>query len=231
MTAARTTAIGLEAAKSRTGDQPLPYGPLMTRMLPTMQRAFLAVNRYAAVPLLRAGLAPLLATPLTGSLMVLRTRGRRSGRWRDAPLGYVILDGCVYFCAGFGRPTQWLRNIEADPRVELLIPAGAVAGIAEEVTDPTERRGAMRALLASMGIIGRATVGDMRRISDERLVALAGGLPVVRVRVTGLGSGPFDPGGLGWVVPSVISAIWLIRWASRRLGRTTGGPGRASPRP
>lgn len=231
MSAAQTTTIGLEAARPRTRDQPLPYGALMTRMLPTMHRAFLAVNRFAAVPLLRAGLAPLLATPLTGSLMVLRTRGRRSGRWRDAPLGYVILDGYVYFCAGFGRPTQWLRNIEADPRVELLLPAGAVAGIAEEVTDPTEWSRAMRALLASMGIIGRATVGDVRRISDEGLAALAGGLPVVRVRVTGLGSGPFDPGGLGWVVPSVISAIWLVRWASRLLRRTTARPDRVSPRP
>jgi Domain of unknown function (DUF385). len=201
-----------------SADEPLPYGPRLTRMLPGMHRLFLTLNRYAAVPLLRAGLGPLLATPLTGSLMVLRTRGRRSGRWRDAPLGYVILDGNVYVCAGFGRPTQWLRNIEADPHVELLLPAGAVAGIAEEVTDPTEWSRAMRALLASMGIIGRATVGDVRRASDERLRERAGGLPLVRVRVTGLGSGPFDPGGLGWVVPTLIGAVWLIGWA-RRLGR------------
>jgi Domain of unknown function (DUF385). len=219
MSAALAPTIGLEAATAGTADQPLPYGPLMTRMLPTMHRAFLALNRYAAVPLLRAGLGPIFATPLTGSLMVLRTRGRRSGRWRDAPLGYVILDGNVYVCAGFGRPTQWLRNIEADPHVELLLPAGAVAGIAEEVTDPTEWSRAMRTLLRSMGIIGRVTVGDVRRASDERLREMAGGLPLVRVRVTGLGSGPFDPGGLGWVVPTLIGAVWLVTWARRLLRR------------
>lgn len=219
MSADRATTIGLEVAKSRTPHRPLPYGPLMTRMLPRLHGAFLAVNRCAAVPLLRAGLGPIFATPLTGSLMVLRTRGRRSGRWRDAPLGYMILDGYVYCCAGFGRSTQWLRNIETDPRVELLLPAGAVAGLAEEVTNPTEWTRAMRALLASMGIIGRVTVGDVRRASDEGLVALAGGLPLVRVRVTGVGSGPFDPGGMGWVAPAVVSAIWLARWATRRRRR------------
>ena len=191
----------------------------MTRLLPGMHRAFIVLNRYAAVPLVRAGLGPLFATPLTGSLMVLRTRGRRTGRWRDAPLGYVILDGYVYFCAGFGRSTQWLRNVEADPGVEAPPPAGSVVGIAEEVTDPVEWSRGMRVLLASMGIVGRATVGDVRTTSDEGLIALAGGLPLVRARVTGLASGPFDPGGRGWVMPTVISAVWLLGQASRLLRR------------
>lgn len=200
-------------------ETPLPYGPLMTRMLPKVQRGFLFVNRYAAVPLIRAGLGPLLNTPLTGSLMVLRTRGRTSGLWREAPLGYLILDGCVYCCAGFGKRTQWLRNIEADPRVEVLLPTLAAAGLAEEVDDPTEWSRGMRALLASLGIISRVTIGDVRRASDEGLRAMAGGLPLVRIRVTGLGSGPFDPGGRGWVVPTFLSAVWLGSRAWRRLRR------------
>jgi hypothetical protein len=88
----------------------------------------------------------------------------------------------------------------------------------------------MRLLLVSLGVIGRMTVGDVRRVSDEELWALAGGIPLVRVRVTGVGSGPFDPGGLGWVVPSVISALWLISRASRlvrrvRRTRPSGGAG------
>lgn len=216
--------VRINAFASTTPGEPLPYGQVMTRMLPWLQRGFLALNRYAAVPLLRAGLGPLLATPLTGSLMILRTRGRKSGLWRDAPLGYVILDGDVYCCAGFGRPTQWLLNLQADPRVELLLPAGTVLGIAEEVTDPTDSSRGMRALIASMGFIGRATVGDVRRASDERVRALAGGIPLVRIRATGLGSGPFDPGGRGWVVPTLLSAVWLAGRARRLIRR---GPAHA----
>ena len=206
-------------AMPETYQTPLPYGPLMTRMLPSIQRQFLFVNRHLAVPLIRAGLGPFLNTPLTGSLMVLRTRGRTSGLWREAPLGYLILDGHVYCCAGFGHRTHWLRNIEADPHVEVLLPTLALAGTAEEVSDPVEWSRGMRELLASLGIISRAAMGDVRRASDEELRAMAGGLPLVRIRVTGLGAGPFDPGGRGWMLPTLVSAVWLGAWARRRLQR------------
>jgi hypothetical protein len=151
--------------------------------------------------------------------MVLRTRGRTSGLWRDAPLGYLILDGHVYCTAGFGYRTQWIRNIQADPHVQVLLPTIAVTGVAEEVTDPVEWSRAMRALLASMGIISRSMIGDVRRMSDEGLQALAGGLPLIRVRVTGLGVGPFDPGGRGWVLPTVLSLAWLANRLRRRVRR------------
>lgn len=200
-------------------ERPLPYGPLMTRLLPEIQHGFRYVNRYVAVPLLEAGLGPLCNTPVTGSLMVLRTRGRTSGLWRDAPLGYLILDGHVYCTAGFGYRTQWIRNIQADPHVQVLLPTIAVTGVAEEVTDPVEWSRAMRALLASMGIVSRSMIGDVRRMSDEGLQALAGGLPLIRVRVTGLGVGPFDPGGRGWVLPTVLSLAWLANRLRRRVRR------------
>lgn len=200
-------------------DRPLPYGPLMTRLLPELQRGFRYVNRFVAVPLLEAGLGPLCNTPLTGSLMVLRTRGRASGLWRDAPLAYLILDGQVYCTAGFGYRTQWVRNIQADPRVQVLLPTIAVTGVAEEVTDPAEWCRGMRDLLGSMGIISRPMIGDVRRASDEGLRAMAGGLPLFRIRVTGLGVGPFDPGGRGWVLPTLLSLAWLGNRLRRRLRR------------
>ncbi len=206
-------------APTTTPEAELPYGPLMVRALPRIQRGFRFVNRYVAVPLLAAGLGPLCNTPLTGSLMVLRTRGRTSGLWREAPLGYLVLDGHVYCCAGFGQRTQWLRNIAADPRVELLLPTIAVTGIAEEVSDPAEWNRGMRALLASLGIISRAVIGDVRHASDEQLQAMAGGLPLVRIRITGLGVGPFDPGGRGWLVPTVLAAAWLASRLRRPLRR------------
>jgi hypothetical protein len=93
----------VEAVGEPSGD--LPYGPILSRGLRPLQRAFGAVNRWAVAPALRAGLGPLFSTPLTGSMMLLRTTGRRSGLPREAPLGYVIREGCIYCCAGFGRPT------------------------------------------------------------------------------------------------------------------------------
>jgi deazaflavin-dependent oxidoreductase (nitroreductase family) len=205
---------------TRFGD--LPYGPTMTRLLEPMHGAFIAMNRWVAVPALRAGLGPLFSTPILGSLMVLRTTGRKSGLPRDIPLGYAILDGCVYCIAGFGAETQWFRNIQADPVVEVVLPAATFRGIAEEVVDQDEWARAFRLLMTNMGPIGRATSGDVRGVSDERLREMGRGLPLVRVRPTGIGSGPADPGGLMWIpVQAVVTAVslWLGVKAIRAAGR------------
>ena len=199
---------------------PLPYGALMTRLLPEIQRGFNLANRYVALPMRRAGLGRFFSTPLTGSQMVLRTRGRTSGLWREAPLGYFVLDGSIYCCAGFWQRTQLLKNLKADPHVEVLLPSIAVSGIAEEVIDPVEWVRGMRALLGSLGLISRAMLGDVRRASDEGVLAMAGGIPLVRIRVTGLGVGPFDPGGQGWIIPAAISGLWLAAWVRRHLRRS-----------
>ncbi len=199
----------------------LPYDPRFEASLPALHRGFLAANRYVAVPALRAGLGPLLANPLTGSIMVLRTRGRRSGLWRDAPLGYVVREGAVYCVAGFGRETHWFQNLAADARVECLLPSGSFSGVAEEVTDEAEWRAAYAALIESMGAIGRATVGDVSLLAAEEQRRHREALPLVRIRPTGLAAGPFDPGGLGWLP---MQAVWLaiavgLAFVGRRLLR------------
>lgn len=97
-----------------------------------MHRAFGFVNRTIAAPALRAGLGPLFVTPQAGSILLLRTRGRRSGLVREAPLGYVLHDGAIYVCAGFGRRTAWLANLGAEPAVEVVLPGARLSGLAEE---------------------------------------------------------------------------------------------------
>ena len=197
----------VDAPHAANPPQPDPYRPAVRRLLPGMRRSFLAVNRYLAAPLLRAGFGPLLSTPAAGSLMLLRTRGRRSGTWREAPLGYVIRDGSVYCCAGFGATTHWLRNLVADPRVELLLPGRSLAGHAEIVTDPAERVAVLRDLLGSMALISRPLVGDLRDQTDAEVDAMSAAIPVVRIRATGVASGPWDPGGIGWIAPT---ALWML---------------------
>ncbi len=197
----------------------LPYGPTFNRLLPKLYDAFLAVNRWYTVPAIRLGLGPLHTNPLTGAFVLLRTRGRKSGVWREIPLGYTILGGCVYVTAGFGERTQWYRNILADPKVEVVLPGGAFAGIAETVTDPGEWVRGYRQLVRDLGVIGRLTVADYRTVSDDELRSKAAGLPLIRVRLTGIAPGPMDPGGWGWAVPTALSVAWLARAALRRRTR------------
>jgi deazaflavin-dependent oxidoreductase (nitroreductase family) len=166
------------------------------------------------------GLGRYMSNPATGYLMILRTRGRKSGEMRDAPLGYTIVGDHVYCIAGFGRPTHWFQNVLADPSVEVILPSRAFSGLAEEVTDPDERRRALVPLLRSMGVVaGMVGMGNPRRDSPEALELKTEGMPLVRVKATGIAVGPEDPGGRYWVVPIAACAIlgvWWLRSKGRR---------------
>ncbi len=203
--------------------QALPYGPRMTRLLPILHRAFLVLNRRLTLPALHAGLGPFWSMPVTGYIAILRTRGRTSGVVREVPLGYVIREGAVYVWAGFGPATHWLRNIEADPRVEVVLPGRSFRGVADVVLDEDERLRASRELAIALGVIGRATLGtDARTATDEELARRTAGLPLVRIRATGIAAGPLDPGGRAWIVYQLIAlwATWRVLAAiARLLGR------------
>jgi deazaflavin-dependent oxidoreductase (nitroreductase family) len=201
---------------------PLPYGPLVSRLLRPLQRGFLVLNGSFMAPLIRLGFGWLVGNPLTGHVMLLRTRGRRSGLLREAPLGYVIRDGAVYCVAGYGEPTPWFRNLVADPNVEVVLPTRRFMGRAEPVTDAGEWLRTYRGLIASFGLLGRAVVGDVRRLDDATLLGRHRSLPVVRITPrygdAPLVAGPFDPGGAGWVLPYAGTALLaVLGW--RRLAR------------
>ena len=117
----------------------LQYSASVTAALPAIHAAFNSANKYVGVPALKMGMGRYISNPLTGYLMILRTRGRKSGEMRDAPLGYTIVGEYVYCIAGFGRRAHWFQNVLADPNVEVILPGRAFGGVAEEVTDDDER--------------------------------------------------------------------------------------------
>ena len=200
---------------------PLPYGPTMTALLDPLRKAFLVLNHTVAAPLIRNGAGPFLSTRAAGSLLVLRTRGRTTGQMREAPLGYAVVDGRVVVIAGYGREAHWFGNAIAHPKVELLLPGAVLAGHAEEVTDPDQRRATLRTLISSMGIVGTLTMGDVRRKTDAEVDLLAEAFPILAITPTAVRTGPYDPGGVG---PRLTTALWVLLtggavWAIRRCVR------------
>jgi deazaflavin-dependent oxidoreductase (nitroreductase family) len=200
-----------------------PYGPGMTLLLPALRRAFLVANRAIAAPALRAGLGPLFVTPVGGSILLLRTRGRRSGVVREAPLGYVIRDGSIYVCAGFGRGTAWLLNLHANPSVEVLLPGARMQGTAVEVQDRAEYDAALPDLIRALGIVGAATVPAALEPRAHVPDTWFATLPLVRIRPTGLLPGPWDPGGRGWMgvvaVETVLASLVVVALRRGTRGR------------
>jgi deazaflavin-dependent oxidoreductase (nitroreductase family) len=196
---------------------PLPYGPITTRLLEPLRRGFLVVNRWVTAPALRSGLGPFISSPMGGSMLLLRTTGRKSGRIREAPLGYAIVDGRVIVIAGYGRDAHWFRNALACPDVEIVLPGAILAGRAEEIADPARRRAALRTVVAALGAVGRLTLGDVARADDARLDELADAFPLLAITPTAVRSGPFDPGGTFWRIPLGATVAFVAAAAGRRL--------------
>jgi deazaflavin-dependent oxidoreductase (nitroreductase family) len=215
------TASGSDGSSPSAGrwGEGLGYPAWAERVMPGLHSGFNALNRYVGVPALRMGLGGVMSNPLTGYLVLLRTRGRRSGRLREAPLGYAIHGAHVYCMAGFGRQTNWYRNILADPHVDVVLPGRAFSGVAEEVTDPEERRDVLPRLVRSMGVVVMATgLPNPWRSSPDEILRACEQFPLVRIRATGLAAGPDDPGQLGWIPPQL---VWLLplAWAVLRRPR------------
>jgi deazaflavin-dependent oxidoreductase (nitroreductase family) len=76
---------------------------------------------YYKLPLLlwRMGLGGYLCHPKRGGnrMLVLTTRGRKSGQPRHTMLSHVPVGEADYVCSGWGPRSDWVRNITNDPLV------------------------------------------------------------------------------------------------------------------
>ena len=144
--------------------------------------------------------------------MILKVIGRKTGRLRYVPVNYAMRNGFVYCLVGFGRKSPWYLNLIANPDIELILPAGAIAGHVEEVEDAEERTTVTRQLLKNAGWAAIAEGLNPYRASDEDLRAKTAGQPLLRIRPSGAGNGAGDPGGLAWVwmLVATIAVIVLI---------------------
>jgi deazaflavin-dependent oxidoreductase (nitroreductase family) len=149
-------------------------------------------------------------------MMVLKTVGRKTGRVRYSPVNYAIQDGCVYCVAGWGSKADWYQNALANRQLEVLLPAGTLAGRIEEVSDPDESLRIGRQILRNAGFAGFFLGVNPFTVGDYVLRQKMEGIPVLCIRPSGIGSGPADPGGWLWVLVTVISGAWLAGLIFRR---------------
>lgn len=75
--------------------------------------------------------------PLIGRLvLLLTTRGRKTGLLRVTPLQYEQIEGKYYVGSAFGTRTDWYKNILADPGVRVRVGRKEFKAFAETSTDP-----------------------------------------------------------------------------------------------
>jgi deazaflavin-dependent oxidoreductase (nitroreductase family) len=109
------------------------------------------LNRFifkSPLVLWRMGLGPLLGK---ARMMVLTTRGRRSGLPRHAGLSYGEIDGIKYGGSGWGAESDWYKNMIADPHVTIQAGEGVEYAFGYRVTDLEEYKKVMMQLLEEGG--------------------------------------------------------------------------------
>ncbi len=98
----------------------------------TLSRAFFK----APVVLWRMGVGPLMEK--IAPVMILTTRGRKSGLPRHTGLAYEQIDGIRYAGSAWGAESDWYRNVIDDPRVTIQTGESVEYAYAYRVTDLDE---------------------------------------------------------------------------------------------
>ncbi len=102
-----------------------------------------------------------------GRIMVIRHRGRKSGREYLTPVNYAIVDKEIYCMAGFGALTDWYRNILSTPNIELWLPEGRRRAQACDVSSSPCRVKLIREIAIASGFAGPLLGFDQKKLTDE----------------------------------------------------------------
>jgi deazaflavin-dependent oxidoreductase (nitroreductase family) len=176
---------------------------------------FRAVNQMVVLAY-RLGQGRWLASfpQVVPQVMILTHTGRKTGLKHKTPVAYAVVDGEVYCVVSTGEKTHWLRNLEANPQVEVWLPDGWWNGVAEEVTDPALRTPLMRHVMAASGLPARLLGIHPRTTGDVELDRKTAAFRLFRIRRSEPCTGRGGPGDLAWVWPLVI--LYLLSRTSRR---------------
>jgi deazaflavin-dependent oxidoreductase (nitroreductase family) len=69
-------------------------------------------------------------------ILLLRHTGRKSGKQYATPLQYEKIDGVYFIGAARGANADWVRNIQANPQVQVSVGRRNFKALARTVTDP-----------------------------------------------------------------------------------------------
>ena len=158
----------------------------------SLKQMFKYFNRFM-VFMWRLGLGPFINIwpEKIGRIMVLTHTGRRSGLTRRTPVNYAIVDDELYCTAAFGEATDWFRNIQAEPHVEVWLPQGWWAGEAQWVQEGETRLPVIRQILINSGFAASTFEGiQPRDLSEAELEKVARNYRLVHIRRTRGLTGP-----------------------------------------
>ena len=73
-------------------------------------------------------------------VMLLTTRGRRTGHLRTGPVSFMPVDNHFVVFSGWGVNSNWYQNVRANPEVTITVGRRRMQALARLVEDPNRRR-------------------------------------------------------------------------------------------
>jgi deazaflavin-dependent oxidoreductase (nitroreductase family) len=156
-----------------------------------------------------------ICPPLFGRILVITHIGRKSGMKRRTPVNFARIDGELYCLAGFGTLSDWYRNLQKTPQVEVWLPGSWWNAVAEDANQDARRLPILRQVIKDSGFAGFAFGVNAYRLSDAELDALTQDYRLLHLRCTGRRHGRGGPGDLAWVwlIPAGAALLLLLsRW-------------------
>jgi deazaflavin-dependent oxidoreductase (nitroreductase family) len=176
-------------------------------------RQFFKVLNFFMLWMWRLGLRKWMniCPPVMGRILVITHIGRKTGLHRRTPANYTIVDGELYCMAGFGKISDWYRNMIKTPQVDIWLPNSWWAGVTDEVTGEENTLPIIRQLVKDSGFAGLMFGLNAYTMSDERLAAATKSYRLLRIRRTERLRGRCGPGDLAWLwlIPA---AVWLAKY-------------------
>lgn len=178
-----------------------------------------AVSRIH-VAMWRLGLGPFLGLKPDwwSQIMIVTHTGRKTGLKRRTALNYALVEGEIYFLAGFGMGSDWYRNVLKEPRVDVWLPNGWWSGLVEDVSESRQRLRIMREIVIASAFVGKLAGLDANAMSDEELDRMTSDYRLLHLQRTEACTGSGGPGDLAWVWPlatAILLPLVLLKRGSR----------------
>ncbi len=139
------------------------------RQQDSLRKFFHAMNRFMVLGWKRGWGKRINFWPaVVGRIMVIKHRGRKSGKEYLTPVNYASVDGEIYCTAGFGSISDWYRNILANPRIELWLPQGKRSACAEDISDSPKRLFLLRQVIIASGFAGPLFGVNQKKLNEEQ---------------------------------------------------------------
>lgn len=177
-------------------------------------RQFFKRMNVGVIWMWRLGLGPLLSLwpAVGGRYLVITHTGRKSGLPRRTPVNYTLIDGEIYITAGFGQKADWVRNIRANPNVEIWLPDGWWAGVIEDVTGEKGHAAKLRRVLIDSGFATPLFAGfNPHTASDAEIAQATPEYRLLHIRRTAARTGAGGPGEFAWVWPVATFLLLIFR--------------------